>query len=419
MSAARSAQRREQRRGSTRPARRHERGGQALDRPAAARAELGHRVVRVDADPAEDLAAVAAEQRGRAAPPRREATGVDPRLVREPVLLGAGRRERVLRGAAAAARERQRAATARATASAHGDLQHRGGLGAPPSGPARRRPAARQDRVVPQRERQQRPQRAAKVLAAARRGGRAARAGRRVDEPLAAQRLLRRARRRRAGSSGPRSQAAAGATNPRLGPRGDRARQQRRGAARRTRLRLAAASSRAAGSASASDGHDGIEVRDPDLEAVRHARAVGLQQQVVGEEGPEVDVLQPRQPARRHRLGVARAVPASGSAALRRSGAEQLRRARAAPKISLKAWWRSSGPRPAPPASRRRRKSRLRRPSRAGHAARAAHQRRGARRRRAEPVRGVGRIAAEELVAAFPRQRRPSRCPARAGRASQ
>ena len=95
------------------------------------------------------------------------------------------------------------------------------------------------------------------------------------------------------GSSSPRSQAAAGIENPRLGPctiargtqRRDRPAQQallRRGPrtfiARRQRER------------ELGDGR--VEERHAHLERVGHARAVGLHEQVVGEVDAEVDVLQ-------------------------------------------------------------------------------------------------------------------------------
>ena len=87
------------------------------------------------------------------------------------------------------------------------------------------------------------------------------------------------------------------------------------------------------------------------LERVRHARPVGLDQQVVDQVDAEVDVLQARERLGARGLGVARAVEVERVPA-RVAPRRAARPARRGEKISFQAWWRSSGGRCAPRTKR-------------------------------------------------------------------
>ena len=245
-------------------------------------------------------------------------------------------------------------------------------------------------RVVPEPEREQRPQRAAQVLAAGDVAVEQGRHGGRVEEALASQR-----RRRRAASRGQRQQRAA---QPRGGGRArsrawGRGRRRAAAAARRRRAARAWSAGRAARARRAArtrarrrrGSRNGTRISRP----CAMPGAVGLGEQVVGEERADVDVLQARDAARRPRSRrSARGRPPAGRRAARPARSSAARAG--AEKISLNAWWRSSGARPAPRASRRSLKSRLSRRDELGQrgdqrlgapAARASAGRAGRRRR--------------------------------------
>ncbi len=158
--------------------------------------------------------------------------------------------------------------------------------------------------VVPEAEGDQRPERAAGVLAAGQvaleqgaHGGRleeALGADARGGEQLAGQRQQRAAQPGRRGGA----EAALGAAH-------DRGRQQRRGGRAQQRLGLQPAHPGAERQRVRELGHERVEVGHADLQAVGHPGAVGLGQQVVGQERPDVDVLQARDRLGALGLGVA------------------------------------------------------------------------------------------------------------------
>ena len=156
--------------------------------------------------------------------------------------------------------------------------------------------AARTDALVPQREHHQTQQRAG-LVGAARRGAPApaarpppARTGPGGARPPAESRSITSSR------ASWRSQRAAGIEKPRLRPSTTSRRQQRaHGPAQQPLLLQPAHLQRRRGCVAGELEHAVVDERHAGLERVGHRGAVGLGQQVVGQVGHRVDVLQPRQ----------------------------------------------------------------------------------------------------------------------------
>ena len=162
------------------------------------------------------------------------------------------------------------------------------------------------------------------------------------EEALLAQRAVERIS-RATGSSSPRSHAAAGIEKPALLAVDDRAGQERRDGPPQQPLLREPADLHARGERQRELGDHGVEVGHPRLERVRHARAVGLHEQVVDEVDAEVDVLKAGQLLGARRLVVARAQDADRIPGARRAGGRRAPRGRRREKISFQPWWRSSG----------------------------------------------------------------------------
>ena len=114
------------------------------------------------------------------------------------------------------------------------------------------------------------------------------------------------------GSRSPRSQAAAGIEKPCLRPRTISCGRSGATALRSRRFLAKPADLASAGQRERQLGDDRVAERHPRLERVRHARAVGLHEQVVGEVDAQVDVLEPRELVGALGLGVAGAVDVDG-----------------------------------------------------------------------------------------------------------
>ena len=207
------------------------------------------------------------------------------------------------------------------------------------------------------------------------------------------------------GSRSPRSQAATGIENPCLRPRtislGSSGATARRSSRFLEKPRTFCCVSQGQGEL----GDDRVEERHPRLERVRHARPVGLHEQVVDQVDAEVEVLQPRQLLGALGLGVAGAVDVDRvrDAARRRAARpgprredllpgvvaldrRQVRAAHEALRLVVEAHLLGGARQPLDQRAQERRG-----PADAGR----------------EPVGDVGVVAAEELVAALAGERRP------------
>ena len=243
---------------------------------------------------------------------------------------------------------------------------------------------------------------------------------RRVEEALLRARVSGERASRAKGCSGPRNQAATGSANPRLRPaivsRGSSGAIARRKSRFLERPRTLCRR----GQRQRQLGDDGVEEGDPRLERVGHARPVDLDQDVVDQVGADVDVLHAAE-----LLGALGLLVAARGARERvgvrpRAAAPAARPAPRARRPGSRRRGGRPGPGASPAAKRFRRSSRrrLRRCSAAGRRAGAGGSRCGPKRGR-HRVADVPVVAAEELVAALPREHhldvlaRPARRPGR------